>query len=364
MRNADAIHTVQELCATVQTRSDPREEEARQAAHRQWASIAKPLDSLGLLETAVEDIAALTLNHNIDISKRSLILLCADNGVVAQGVTQSDYTVTAAVARNAGQNRSSVCKMAQVANCRVVPVDMGMRDPGPIPGVLDRRIGNGTGDITQGPAMTREQVERAVLTGVSLVSELRDQGVTLLATGEMGIGNTTTSSAVASVLLGRPVQEMTGRGAGLSDQGLRRKLWAIETAIARNKPDPDDPLDVLAKVGGFDIAGMCGIFLGGALCRVPVLMDGFISTAAALCALRLCPESSRAMFASHVSAEPAGRLILDALGKKPLIAAGMRLGEGTGAVAAIPLLDMALSLYADGTTFDTTGIEAYTPQGG
>lgn len=355
------FHTVQELLAAIQP--DDREGQARQEAHRQWASIAKPLDSLGLLETAVEDMAALTLSPKIDISNRALLLLCADNGVVEQGVTQCDYTVTAAIARNAGAKRSSVCKMAAVAHCEVVPVDMGMRDPGQIPGVLDRRIGNGTGDISQGPAMTREQVEQAVLTGAELALELHDQGVGLLATGEMGIGNTTTSSAVACALLDRPAEELTGRGAGLSNEGLRRKLWAVETALKVNRPDPADPLDVLAKVGGFDIAGMCGVFLGGAAGRVPVMMDGFISTVAALCALRLCPESGKAMMASHVSAEPAGRMLLDALGKKPLITAGMRLGEGTGAVAAIPLLDMALALYADGTTFDGTGIEAYTPQG-
>ena len=354
--------TIKEILDAIQP--DPREAEARKAAHCQWASIAKPLDSLGLLETAVEDMAALTLNHKIDISNRALLLLCADNGVVDQGVTQTDYTVTAAVARNAGANRSSVCKMAQVANCRVVPVDMGMRDPGQIPGVLDRRVDNGTHDITEGPAMSRAQAEQAVLTGVELVEELKARGAGLVATGEMGIGNTTTSSAAACALLNRPVAEMTGRGAGLSDQGLERKLWAIEMALERNRPNPMDPLDVLAKVGGFDIAGMCGIYLGGALYRVPVMMDGFISTVAALCALRLCPEAGKAMFASHVSAEPAGRLILDALGKKPLITAGMRLGEGTGAVAAIPLLDMALALYDHGTTFDGTGIEAYTPQGG
>ena len=345
-------------------RPDPREREAREAAHRQWASIAKPLDSLGLLETAVEDMAALTLNHKIDISSRALLLLCADNGVVDQGVTQTDYTVTAAVARNAGANRSSVCKMAQVANCKVVPVDMGMRDPGTIPGVMDRRVGNGTHDITEGPAMSRDQVEQAVLTGVELVEELKGRGAGLIATGEMGIGNTTTSSAVACALLNRPVAEMTGRGAGLSDKGLERKLWAVETALERSRPNPMDPLDVLSKVGGFDIAGLCGVCLGGALYRVPIMMDGFISTVAALCALRLCPEAGKAMFSSHVSAEPAGQLILDALGKRPLITAGMRLGEGTGAVCAIPMLDMALSLYQDGTTFDGTGIQAYTPQGG
>ena len=354
--------TIKEILDAI--RPDPREGEAREAAHRQWASIAKPLDSLGLLETAVEDMAALTLNHKIDISSRALLLLCADNGVVDQGVTQTDYTVTAAVARNAGANRSSVCKMAQVANCKVVPVDMGMRDPGTIPGVMDRRVGNGTRDITEGPAMSRDQVEQAVLTGVELVEELKGRGAGLIATGEMGIGNTTTSSAVACALLNRPVAEMTGRGAGLSDKGLERKLLAVETALERSRPNPMDPLDVLSKVGGFDIAGLCGVCLGGALYRVPIMMDGFISTVAALCALRLCPEAGKAMFASHVSAEPAGRLVLDALGKQPLITAGMRLGEGTGAVCAIPMLDMALSLYQDGTTFDGTGIQAYTPQGG
>ena len=212
--------------------------------------------------------------------------------------------------------------------------------------------------------MTRAQAERAILTGAELALEQKAAGVGLLATGEMGIGNTTTSAAVACALLGGSPAEMTGRGAGLSDAGLERKLRAVETALAHNRPDPADPIDVLAKVGGFDIAGMCGIFLGGAAGRVPVLMDGFISTAAALCALRLCPGAGKAMLASHVSAEPAGRRLLDALGKRPLITAGMRLGEGTGAVAAIPLLDMALALYSEGTTFDSTGIEAYTPQGG
>lgn len=353
------FNTVGEAIAAI--RPDPREEEARQAAHRRWASIAKPLGSLGLLETALEDIAALTGSADIDLSSRALLLLCADNGVVGQGVAQSDHTVTAVVTRSAAAGRSSVCRMAAVAGCRVVPVDMGVIDLEPVPGVLSRRIGNGTADMTRGPAMTRAQAERAVLTGVELVREQKERGARLLAAGEMGIGNTTTSSAVASVLLGRPPRELTGRGAGLSDEGLGRKLRAIETALEKNRPDPADPIDILAKVGGFDIAGMCGVFLGGALWQVPVLMDGFISSIAALCAVRLCPRAGKAAFASHVSAEPAGRLVLDALGKRPLITAQMRLGEGTGAVAAMPLLDMALALYRDGTTFDSCGMEAYTP---
>ena len=198
--------------------------------------------------------------------------------------------------------------------------------------------------------------------GIALVRGQKQQGVQLLATGEMGIGNTTTSSAVASVLLGAPVQSMTGRGAGLSDAGLARKIDAIRRGIAHNQPNPADPLDVLAKLGGFDIAGLCGVFLGGARYRVPIIMDGFISGVAALCAVRLCENAKKAVFASHVSSEPAANLVLNALGKKPLLTAGMHLGEGTGAVASIPLWDMAIAVYQGCYSFSEGGIEPYKPQ--
>ena len=350
--------------ATLLKNIGPEDGTAREAVHRHWNNCAKPLGGLGLLETALEDIAALTGSADVDLRERAVLVLCADNGVVAQGVTQSPSSVTAVVAENLALGRTSVCRMAAVADCRVVPVDMGVLDFPETAGVLSRRIGNGTADMTQGPAMTRAQAEQAVLTGVDLVREQQARGVRLLATGEMGIGNTTTSSAVASVLLGRPAEEMTGRGAGLSDEGLARKIAAIRKALEVNRPDPADVLDVLSKVGGFDIAGLCGVFLGGALYGVPVLIDGFISAVAALCALRLCPLAGKAMLASHVSAEPAGALVLEALGKRPLITAGMHLGEGTGAVAAIPLLDMACAVYHGCYTFHDGGIEAYQPQGG
>ena len=346
------------------TQIGPEHTAAREAARRHWNDCAKPLGGLGLLETALEDIAALTGSADVDLRERAVLVLCADNGVVAQGVTQSPSSVTAVVAENLALGRTSVCRMAAVADCRVVPVDMGVLDFPETAGVLSRRIGNGTADMTQGPAMTRRQAEQAVLTGMDLVREQQARGVRLLATGEMGIGNTTTSSAVASVLLDRPAEEMTGRGAGLSDEGLARKVAAIRKALEVNRPNPADVLDVLRKVGGFDIAGLCGVFLGGALYGVPVLMDGFISAVAALCALRLCPLAGKAMLASHVSAEPAGALVLEALGKRPLITAGMHLGEGTGAVAAIPLLDMACAVYHGCYTFHDGGIEAYQPQGG
>lgn len=347
------------LCAAI----TPPDEAARAAAHAYWASLAKPLGGLGGLETTIEDAAALTGSAKLDISRRAVLVLCADNGVVAQGVSQTDSSVTRAVAENLAARRTSVCRMAQTARCEVVPVDMGIAGD-PVPGVLDCRIAPGTADFTLGPAMSRAEAVEAIGRGIRLVQEQKKAGVGLLATGEMGIGNTTTSSAVAAVLLGQPVEVMTGRGAGLSDEGLARKLDAIHRGIAKNQPDSADALDVLAKLGGFDIAGLCGVFLGGALEGVPVLADGFISCVAALCAVRFCPAAAKAVFASHCSTEPAAKLVLDALNKKALITAGLHLGEGTGAVAAIPLWDMALAVYDGCYSFEEGGIEAYTPQGG
>ena len=210
--------------------------------------------------------------------------------------------------------------------------------------------------------MTRQQALHVLETGMELAAQASADGVQALGIGEMGIGNTPTSSAVASVLLGRPVAEMTGRGAGLSDAGLHRKIDAIERGIARNHPDAADPLGVLAALGGFDIAGLCGVFLGGALERLPIVMDGFISGVAALCAVRLCPAAEKAVFASHVSSEPAAHIVLDALCKKPLITAELHLGEGTGAVASLPLWDLALAVYIHCYSFTEGGIAPYTPQ--
>lgn len=338
------------------------DETARAACLARWDGLAKPLGSLGLLETSLARVAAVTGSPDVSLAQRTLLVLCADNGVVAQGVTQCGSSVTSAVARALAAGESTVCRMARTARCAVVPVDMGIADFPPTPGVWDRRVRNGTADITQGPAMTREECLRAVELGVDLVRQCREDGASIIATGEMGIGNTTTSSALAAVLLGKSPAEVTGRGAGLSDGGLARKIAAVERSIALNRPDPSDPVDVISKVGGLDIAGLCGVFLGGALYRVPVLIDGFISGTAALCAARLCPGAEFAMLASHVSAEPAGGLMLEALGLRPLISAGMRLGEGSGAVAALPLLDMALAVYQSGQTFGHLGIDAYTPQ--
>ena len=339
----------------------PADQAAMEQARRRWDSIAKPLGSLGLLEEAVVRMAGITGSPDVDISRRAVVVMCADNGVVARGVTQTGQEVTAIVAENMSSGDTSVCAMARAANAQVVPVDVGVARPLAGARVVQRNIRRGTADMTLGPAMTRSEAERAVLVGVEAAQGLCARGINLLATGEMGIGNTTTSSAIAAVLLDRPVEDMTGRGAGLSSEGLQRKIAAIRTAVSVNRPDPADVLDVLHKVGGLDIAGLAGVFLGGALCRVPVLVDGFISSVAALAAARLCPACKDYMLGSHASEEPASKLVLSALGLRPFLYAGMRLGEGTGAVAVMPLLDMGLAVYREMATFEDTNIEAYQP---
>ena len=290
MTLAEVIHSI-----------TPADQRAAAAAKARWDTIAKPLDSLGALETAVIRMAAMTGSPNVDISRRAVVVMCADNGVVAQGVTQTGQEVTAIVAENMSSGDTSVCAMARAAGAEVVPVDIGTATPLKGERILQKNIRRGTADLTQGPAMTRQEAERAVLTGVEIARDLCAKGVKLLGTGEMGIGNTTTSSAVAAVFLDKEPVVMTGRGAGLSSEGLQRKIKAIETGIAVNKPDPADPLDVVSKVGGLDLAGLAGVFLGGALCRVPVLVDGFISSVAALIAARLCPACKDYMLGSHAS---------------------------------------------------------------
>ena len=340
----------------------PPDEAARAAAKARWDGLAKPLGSLGLLEDAITKIAALRGSAEVRLSDRRLLVFCADNGVVAQGVTQCGSEVTAKVAQALAEGHSSVSPIARAANCSVTPVDMGMLNFPGHPGVLDRRIRKGTADISLGPAMRRGECRAAMGAGAALAKQSAEAGADVLLIGEMGIGNTTTAAAVISVLLDLDPAVVTGRGAGLSDEGLSRKRAVIKQAIALNSPDPCDPADVLTKVGGLDLAAMCGAYLGAAASRVPAVIDGFISAAAALCALRMCPEAGKAMLASHVSAEPAGEILMDALGLTAPVHARLRLGEGSGAVMLLPMLDMALGLYHSGQSFERLGVEAYTPQ--
>jgi nicotinate-nucleotide--dimethylbenzimidazole phosphoribosyltransferase len=351
------LSPIREACSMI----GPLDKEIARKCREKWSSLALPLGSLGLLQETVVKICSMTGSLEPSIKKRCVVVFCADNGVVSEGVTQTGSEVTAIVAKNLCTGDTSVCKMARVAKADVIPVDMGMNLPIDDVGIILKRLGNGTKNMVKEPAMARKTAEDGIMAGIYLAGKLKKEGYGLLAAGEMGIGNTTTSSAVASVLLAQPIERMTGVGAGLSSQGLIRKIKAIEAAIEKNRPDKNDPLDVISKVGGFDIAAMTGLFLGGAIHRVPVLIDGFISSVAALCAMRLCPDAGDFMLASHVSGEPAGALLLEALGQKSFISAGMRLGEGTGAVAAMPIIDMAFSVYSSMCTFEETNIEAYKP---
>lgn len=340
----------------------PPDESARKAARRQWDSLAKPLGSLGVFEDMIAKLAALKGDTDVRIDDRRLLVFCADNGVVCQGVTQCESDVTAKVAVALAENRSSVSPMAQYANCRVIPVDVGILDFPGHPGVLNRRVRNGTDDLSLGPAMTRDECLAAMLSGAKLAQENVADGADILLIGEMGIGNTTTSSAVLCSLLGLDPADIVGRGAGLSTSGLARKREVIRRALDLNKPDPDDAVDVLTKVGGLDLAAMCGAYLGAAACNTPAVIDGFISAAAALCAMLLCPAAEKAFFPSHHSGERRGAAVLDVFGLAAPLCAEMRLGEGGGAVMLLPLLDMALSLYRSDQSFGRLGIEAYTPQ--
>ena len=301
----------------------PLDREAMERTKKRWDSIAHPLHSLGKLEDALVQIAGITGSDRIDLSKRALVVMCADNGVVEEGVTQTGQEITLLVAENLKKGQAASSIMSQVAGAQVVPVDVGINSQSSI---RNRKVAWGTKNMAKEPAMTREQAVEALEVGISTAQELCREGYRILATGEMGIGNTTTSSAVASVLLDRPVEEMTGRGAGLSTEGLKKKIAVIGQAIRLHNPQAEDPLDVLAKVGGFDLAGMAGVFLGGAALGIPVVIDGFISGVAALLAARLCPLAKDYMLASHLSKEPAARLVLDALGKEPFLTCDMSLG--------------------------------------
>ena len=337
----------------------PGDEKAMKEAYDRWLAIGTPLFSLGKLETVVTKIAGIKGTSDYKLQKKGLLIMCADNGVVEEGVTQTGQEVTAIVADNFTHHATSVCAMCDVAGVDVLPIDIGMAVDVPSVTKKEQKVCYGTRNFAKEPAMTKEEVCQALFVGIEAVKKCKEEGYDLLATGEMGIGNTTTSSAVASVLLNQEPGVMTGRGAGLSAEGLHRKIKVIEDAIKLHQPDPEDAMDVLSKVGGLDIAGLTGVFLGGAIYHIPIIIDGFISSVAALCAVRMNPNTADYMLASHVSKEPAGKLVLDALGLSPMLTCDMCLGEGSGAVAAIPVIEMGLSVYLQMGTFEDIQVERY-----
>lgn len=350
------------------------DKEAMEACKLHWNEVAKPLYSLGTFEKHLIQIAGITGCQDIKLDKKAIVVMCSDNGVVEEGVTQTDQSVTAIVAGHIAEGKGNINTLACYSGAKVIAVDIGMNTEQVIAqnpdkhteeealesnGLIYARVASGTANIAKGSAMSRAQAIQAIMTGINLMKELKDKGYSIVGTGEMGIGNTTTSSAMASVLLKLPVKELTGPGAGLSREGVLHKIQVIERAIKVNEPNSSDPLEVLAKIGGFDIAGLTGLFLGGMLYRLPVVIDGIISAVAALTACRINPDAVHFMLASHHGREKACEYILKEMGLTPVIYGDLALGEGSGTAFLFPLLDMAEAVYRNSPTFSGMKIEAY-----
>lgn len=346
---------LKELCGQI----TPLDTAAMDDCRRRWDGIAKPLDGLGQLESMLVTVAGIQQQADIRLSKKAVVVFCSDNGIVEEGVTQTDSSVTAVVAANFAKGVASVNRIAAVANAEVIPVDVGVIGEIDEPGVIDRKVSPGTKNFLKEPAMTKMQALQAIDTGINMAQELKRAGYHILAAGEMGIGNTTTSSALAAVMLNLPVEQVTGRGAGLSDHGLERKIAVIKAGIARYQPSAKQPLELLATLGGYDIAAMTGLFLGGAIYRIPVVLDGMIAATAALLARAFCGLVPAYLIPSHLGKEPVCRIALKQLQLEPVIHAGLALGEGTGAAMLFPLLDMAAAIYQENQTFEENNIEAY-----
>lgn len=323
------------------------------AADEYQARLAKPPGSLGRLEEISIQLAGITGRVHNALNKKQLLVFAADNGVVAEGVSSAPQSVTKQQTINLMRGKTGAAVLAKHFGCGLTVCDVGVNADIYESTVLNRKIAYGTQNICTGPAMTREQTLQAILTGAEIA---RTVDADVIGVGEMGIGNTTTSSAVLAVLLAADVEAVTGRGGGITEESFRKKKAVIRTAIEVNRPDRDDVVGVLSKVGGFDLAAMCGAFLGAAAARRPAVIDGLISAAAALCAVRLCPNVRGYLVPSHASFEIGYRLAMEAMDLRPLFDLGMRLGEGSGCPLAFQVLDAACAVINDMATFDEAGI--------
>lgn len=332
----------------------PLDEAAMDKARERQAQLAKPPGSLGRLEELSIQLAGITGKVHNKIEKKHLLVFAADNGVVAEGVASSPQSVTLMQTINLTRAKTGASVLTKHFGGQITVCDVGVNADIREPKVLNKKIAYGTGNILHGPAMTREQAVTAIQTGIQLAL---DTEADVYGVGEMGIGNTTTSSAVLAVLLDAAVETVTGRGGGLTDEAFLRKKEVIRRSIAVNQPDKNDVVDVLSKVGGFDIAAMCGAFIGAAIRHRPVVIDGFISVVAALCAVRLCPNVRGYLIPSHASYEIGYKLAMDAMELQPIFLLGMRLGEGSGCPLAFEVLSAACGIINDMATFDQAGID-------
>jgi nicotinate-nucleotide--dimethylbenzimidazole phosphoribosyltransferase len=335
----------------------PLDEGAMAAARARQDTLTKPLGSLGRLEELSIRLAGIKGEPVPRIVQKAIVTMVSDHGVTAEGVSAYPQAVTAQMVQSFLRGKAAINVLARHVGARVVFVDVGVSSTlEPHPALVSRRIAHGTRNMASGPAMTRDQATESIMVGVDIVEKEVRRGLDIVGTGDMGIGNTTPSSAITAAITGEPVAKVTGRGAGLDDAHLALKVERIETALRVNRPDPSDPIDVLSKVGGFEIGGLSGVILGGAMHRVPVVVDGFISGAAALIAVALCPTAREYLIPSHVSVEIGHGVTLRHLGLRPLLDLEMRLGEGTGAALGIFLAEAAAKLLSDMATFSEAGV--------
>ena len=350
--------TLEELIANIR----PLDQVAMQAARARQDNLTKPQGSLGRLEALSIQIAGITGPIAPQVQHKVVTVMAGDHGVTAEGVSAYPSEVTPQMVANFLTGGAAINVLARHAGARVVVVDMGVAADIPAhPDLISKKIAYGTGNIVREPAMTREQTIRSILAGVEIVEAEITRGLDILATGDMGIGNTTPSAAIAASILEQAPGEIVGRGTGVDDAGLQRKIRAVEQALALHHPNPKDGLDVLAKVGGFEIGGLAGAMLAAAAHRRPVVVDGFISTAAALLAVQIAPPVRDYLIAAHRSQERGHRLMLEWLGLQPLLDLELRLGEGTGAVLALSLIEAACKLLNEMATFGQAGVSEKDP---
>lgn len=342
-------------------RIEPLDAVSMRIARTRQDMLTKPLGSLGCLESLSIQIAGITRQSQPQLRQKVVVVMAGDHGVVREGVSAYPQEVTPQMVLNFLSGGAAINVLSRHVGARVVIVDMGVACDIPAhPDLLVKKVAYGTQNITSGPAMSRQQAEQAILTGAAVVESEIAHGLDILATGDMGIGNTTPSAAIAAAVTGKPASEIVGRGTGVDDDGLRRKIFAVERALQRNQPDPQDGLDLLAKVGGFEIGGLTGAILSAAANHRPVVIDGFISTAAAIIAATLAPRVKDYLVAAHTSQELGHRRMMDWLGLTPLLDLQMRLGEGTGAVLAMSLVEAACKILNEMATFGEAGVSEKT----
>jgi nicotinate-nucleotide--dimethylbenzimidazole phosphoribosyltransferase len=327
------------------------------AARTRQEQLTKPAGSLGQLEDLSVQLAAISGQLKTPLARKAVIVMAGDHGIAHEGVSAYPAEVTPQMVLNFLHGGAAINVLARQASARVIVVDVGVNaNFDPVPGLRRRKVARGTQNMAQGPALTRAQTEEAIAVGLNIVEEEFAEGLDVIATGDMGIGNTTPSAAICAVMTGLPAAQVTGRGTGVDDAGWQHKVSLIERALEVNQPDRSDPLDVLSKVGGLEIAGLTGVIIGGAAHRLPVVIDGFISGAAALIAAALVPEVKPYLIAAHQSVEIGHRAMLEHLGLHPLLNLNLRLGEGTGAALAFHLLEAAVRILNDMATFGDAGV--------